>query len=371
MKILVLNWRDVRHPKSGGAELVTMEHAKGWVKRGNSVTWLTAHYEEAKWNENVEGVRFIRRAGSQTIYLYAPVFLLFHAREYDVIVDEVHGFPFFSPIFTRTPIVMFIHEIAGDIWDYMFPFPKNIIGKILESLYFRVYRMGYVWTAAQSTAQELVDRGIPRNKCVIIPNPIVPSDHKIPVVHKEKYPTYLFVSRVVRMKGVEEVIKAFSFISREDGYAVLWIIGGGEEDYIRELKRMINEYGINGKVFFFGIVSEQEKYDRMARAHILLHASVKEGWGLVVLEAASVRTPSVVYNVSGLKDIVKNGKTGVVIQDNSPQEMARQAMLLIKDRKRYATFQKNGLEWVKSLHWDDVIGQSLDMLVRAAEKRVP
>ena len=66
-----------------------------------------------------------------------------------------------------------------------------------------------------------------------------------------------------------------------------------------------------------------------------------------------------------LKDVVKNGKTGVVIQNNSPQEMALEAIRLYDDAKRYQLYQKNGKEWVDSLQWDDVIKQSLSLLKKA------
>jgi glycosyltransferase involved in cell wall biosynthesis len=370
MKILILNWRDVRHPKSGGAEFVTMEHAKGWIARGHNVTWLTADYSGAKREERIKGVKIIRRAGSFTIYLYVPLFLLLHAKEYDVIVDEVHGFPFFSPLFTRKPVVVFIHEIAGEIWDFMFSFPKNSIGKFLERLYFRLYRHCLFWTIAPSTVEELVSRGVPRSQCTAIPNPIILDDRfrKKDLGPKEAVPTFLFVSRVVRMKGIEEIIKAFSFIVKVKSNSKLWIVGKGEEDYIKELKHMIADYGVTPNVTFYGAVSEAKKYELMARAHLLLHASVKEGWGLVVLEAAFVGTPAVVYNVSGLKDVVKHQKTGIVVTNNSPQEMARQTILLYNDNKEYAIFQKNGRAWVQSLSWNRVIPQSLDILQRAIRK---
>ncbi len=363
MKILILNWRDVRHPKSGGAELVTMEHAKGWVTAGNRVTWLTASYPGAKKESIVEGVHFVRRAGTYTVYLYAWIYLILNSRLVDVVVDEVHGFPFFSPLFTRKPVVVFIHEIAGEIWDYMFSFPKNIIGKSLERWYFRLYRHCLFWTDAPSTVNELVDRGIPRSQCVAIPCPIV---HPQKIVRKkEPSPTFLFVSRVVRMKGVEEIIKAFSFIARVQPKANLWIVGAGEQSYIEELKWMMNEYGIKKRVTFFGNVSDAQKFELMARSHLLLHASVKEGWGLVVLEAASVGTPAVVYNVGGLRDVVRDRKTGIVIPDNSPQTMAIQAMQLLTDAKKYKKMQTNARKWAESLTWKDAVGQSLQILTRA------
>lgn len=376
MKILILNWRDLAHPRAGGAELVTMEHAKGWVRAGNSVTWLTGFYG-GKREETIDGVQIVRRAGSLTIYLYAMVYVMINGRSFDVIVDEAHGFPFFSPLFTKTPVVLFIHEIAGEIWDYMFTFPKKNIGKLLEKWYFRIYRNCYIWTDAPSTVEELVGRGIPRKQCFAIPCPIIHDEtlaneygtknNKQKTKNQElrtknKVPTYIFVSRVVRMKGVEEVIKAFSFICLDDPHARLWIVGGGEDDYIEKLKIMVMEYGIEKNVEWLGVVSEQKKYELMACAHLILHASVKEGWGLVVLEAASVGTPAVVYNVSGLKDVVKHGKTGIVIASNSPHDMAREAIMLTHDTKRYASYQKNGIEWSKSLKWNDVIKQSLSVL---------
>jgi len=376
MNILILNWRDLAHPRSGGAELVTMEHAKGWVRLGNSVTWLTGFYGGKK-EEWVDGVHIVRRAGSLTIYLYAMVYLLLNGRSFDVIVDEAHGFPFFSPMFTKTPVVLFIHEIAGDIWDFMFTFPKKNIGKLLERWYFRLYRHCFVWTDAPSTVEELVERGIPRKQCVAIPCPITLdkglriNDKRYPkslifnLSSKESVPTYIFVSRVVKMKGVEEVIKAFSFIFLENPFSKLWIVGGGEKAYVENLKSMIREYGIEKNVEWFGVVSEEKKYELMAKAHIILHASVKEGWGLVVLEAASVGTPAVVYNVTGLRDVVKNGDTGIVVSSNSPQDMAREAILLENDSKRYAHYQKNGIKWVRSLNWPDAIKKSFAILKSA------
>jgi glycosyltransferase involved in cell wall biosynthesis len=366
MNILLLNWRDVRHPKSGGAELVTMEHAKRWAKAGHQVTWLTANYPGAPRESFVDGVYFVRRWGTHTVYLYAPLYLLLNSRHIDVVVDEVHGFPFFSPLFTRKPVVVFIHEIAGEIWDFMFPFPKNIIGKLLEKWYFLLYRNKLFWTDAPSTVEELALRGIPKRQCIAIACPLIEQGMPKNIsLQKESDPTYIFVSRVVRMKGIEEIIKSFSFIVRTQSNAKLWIVGGGEQDYVNELKAMIAEYGVTEKVKFFGAVSEEKKFRLMAAAHILLHASVKEGWGLVVLEAARVSTPAVVYNVAGLRDVVKDKKTGIVLENNSPIEMAQASIMLYNDSTRYKQYQAQGVKWVKSLTWQEAADKSLGLLEKA------
>jgi glycosyltransferase involved in cell wall biosynthesis len=371
MNILILNWRDKSHPKSGGAEIVTFEHARHWVKMGHHVTWLTSWYDGALHTERIDGFTIQRRLGSLKIYVYVPWHLLFHGKEYDVIVDEVHGIPFFSPFFTSTPVVMFIHEIAGEIWDFMYPFPINVVGKLLESLYFRIYRSHKIWTDAPSMVSEIIKRGIEEKNCIAIPCPIS-VDRKnsthLMGYEKEKSPTYIFVSRVVKMKGIEEVIKAFSFIRKEQKNARLWIIGSGEISYIEELQLMMKEYGILDRTTFLGKVTEKEKFEYMSKAHLLLHASVKEGWGLVVLEAAYAGTPSIVYNVPGLRDVVHDKETGIVIPDNSPMEMAQAAVRLIEDKKRYESMRVKGRAWVDSLKWDDVAIKSIQVLKSAIKQ---
>jgi glycosyltransferase involved in cell wall biosynthesis len=169
------------------------------------------------------------------------------------------------------------------------------------------------------------------------------------------------------MKGIEEVIKAFSFIVKEQPDAKLWIVGGGEDTYITQLKTMMKEYGAFDNTYFWGKVTEKEKLSLMARAHILLHASVKEGWGLVVLEAAFMGTPSVVYNVAGLRDVVKNGKTGIVLEDNSPRHMASESIKLFLNKNRYTQFVRSGKAWVESLTWHDVAKQSLALLEKGVK----
>jgi len=367
MKILLLNWRDIRHPKSGGAEIITMQHAKGWVKRGHSVTWFTSSYSGATSEETIEGVHIIHTGGSLTVYALAPWYIFWNSKKYDVIIDEVHGIPFFAKLFTNTPVVIFIHEIAGDIWDYMYTFPINKIGKWLEAWMFTIYKKNRFWTIAQSTVEELVKRGIERKNCIAIPNQIIVNEseeknNKIASYQKEKNPTYIFVSRVVKMKGIEEVIKAFSFILREQKEARLWIVGGGDVVYLKELKNMMEEYQILSHVTFFGRVSEEKKMELMRKAHILLHASVKEGWGLVVMEAASVGTPSVVYNVPGLIDVVQGGKTGVIVKENSPQDMAKEAIQLYVDVKRYEKLQYEAKQWINSIQWNILIKNSESFL---------
>lgn len=93
--------------------------------------------------------------------------------------------------------------------------------------------------------------------------------------------------------------------------AVLWVIGTGPmEDELR----LSAPEGVQ----FLGKISESEKMERLARAHVLILTSVREGWGLVVTEAAAVGTPTVAYDVAGLADSVR-ASNGLLAAPNPEQ----------------------------------------------------
>lgn len=367
LNILLLNWRDIRHPKAGGAEIVTMEHTKGWVKKGHTVTWLTSRYKGSKKDEIIDGVYIMRRSGSLFIYLWGFFYTLLYGFHYDVIIDEIHALPFLTPLATKTPKIAFIHEVAGKIWDYMAPFPISAFGKMFERIYFPLYKSVVFWTDSYSTIEELQQMGISKSNCVEIPCPIHKKEIR-DITKKENNPTFIFVSRVVAMKGIQDVIDSFTYILKELPSAQLLIVGSGEVRYVNSLKKYIHDLGIEQHIRFLGKLDEDLKLALMKQSHILLHASVKEGWGLVVLEAASQGTPSVVYNVPGLKDVVKHNKTGFIVNQNVPKHLAKAALELYKDAGRYKRYQAEGKKWVDSLKWDEVISKS-ELLLQTVVSR--
>lgn len=361
MNILILNWRDPKNPKSGGAEYVTLQHAKGWVNNGERVTWFTSMYSGALNEEVIEGIRVVRQGSSISVFFYAMVYYFFHGKDIDVIVDEVHGIPFFAKFYARIPIIVFVHEVAGIIWDVMYPFPVSWIGKMFERFYLWVYREHYFWTDATSTKRELISFGVSRDRCVAISCPIGNTViAKLPI--KNTVPTFLFVGRVVRMKGVEDILNAFTILHSSLPTATLWMVGDGDSRYIQVLHDKVKEAGLEKHVVWWGKVGEKKKLQLMAKAHVLLHASVKEGWGLVVLEAASQGTPTVAYPSGALRDTIIDRQTGILTVLSTPEDLATQAFTLYNDKITYSKMQKRGLLWSTSFTWNDATKQSLALL---------
>jgi glycosyltransferase involved in cell wall biosynthesis len=89
----------------------------------------------------------------------------------------------------------------------------------------------------------------------------------------------------------------------------LTVVGSGEVQ--GDLKQLVNELGLEAQVVFTGSLAEPEKNAQLMQAHVLLHTSVREGWGLNVIEANALGTPAVVYPVAGLVDSTVHGETGL------------------------------------------------------------
>lgn len=363
MNILILNWRDPKNPLAGGAEIVTFEHAKAWVNAGHNVTWFSPRFFNSVEKEKIEGINMIRKGNSLTVYLYAPFYYFFSNSHFDLVIDQIHGIPFFTPLYVRTKKIAFIHEVAGEIWDYMYPFPLNKLGKFIESIYFKFYKNIIFWTCSESTVNDLQAYGIKKSQCFIIPNGIANNPiTKLP--QKADVPTFIFVNRIVKMKGIEDVLEAFFYIKQEFVNAQLWIVGTGERNYVERIKMQVDKMGLKKHVTFLGFVAESKKLALMQKSHLLLHASVKEGWGLVIIEAASQATPSIVYNVGGLRDSVNNNITGIIVKKNEPKEIANESIKLLKNKERYISFQKNCLSIARKLTWGKILPVSLRLITQ-------
>lgn len=361
-KILILNWRCPKNPISGGAEMVTLEHAKAWAKNGFDVTWLTGNYKDGKDYEKIDGVGIYRFGSPFSIYFLAPFLYWFKWNgNFDLIIDEFHGIPFLSPLWAwKSKKLAYVHEVAQEIWDEMFPFPINIVGKIYEKIYFYFYKEIPFLTGSNSTKQDLISYGISENNIEILPHGLFLKPVST-VPQKEKDLTLLYVSRLVRMKGIEDAIIIFSKVLKKAPNARFWIVGDGEESYIDRLHSLIKVLHLEKTVTFFGYVDETKKTELYQKAHFLLHTSVREGFGLVVTEANSQGTPALTYDSPGLRDVVKNGINGYTFQKEKYDLIADKCISLYNSSE-YKKLAQSAINSSKKYDWDKITKQSLEKI---------
>ena len=342
LRILIFTWRDLAHAKAGGAEIYTNNVVREWVRAGHEVTLFCAAVEGRPAIQEDGGARIIRRGTRFSVYREAKRFYKEEGRgNFDLVIDEGNTRPFLTPKWVNdTPVVALTFQVCRELWSYQMPFPVSTLGRYwLEPKWLRTYRNILTVTISNSSKESLEAYGLKR--VVVIPigqNPL----KSIPSVARESRPTIIFVSRLEAHKRPDEAIRAFGILQEKMTDAVLWIIGSGPmED---DLRRMAPE-----GVVFLGKVPPEKKLERLARAHVLIATSVREGWGLVVSEAASVGTPSVTYDVAGLRDSVRESE-GILTVAN-PEQLAQTLVRVLE------TWLRDGLPTISPkgvIPWKDV-----------------
>ena len=107
---------------------------------------------------------------------------------------------------------------------------------------------------------------------------------------------------------------------------------------------------------------------RLAVAVFQLHTSIREGWGLNVLEANALGTPAVVYPVDGLVDATLHDDTGIVTREETPESMAEALADLLKQPGKYERFRQRACDRTREFHWSRILPPACDWLEKLASK---
>lgn len=360
MRILILNWRDIRNPLSGGAEMLTHEIAKRWAEWGHVVTQFSSGFKNSSKEEEIDGIKIIRRGRWWNVHIFAFFYYLSVRKNVDVIIDEVHWFPFFSAIYARKKTLLLACEVAGKLFYKLFPSPLAFAWRMVEKFYIVVYKNIPIIAISMSTKKDLIREGLKENNITILPMGLsLPKDLKIHP--KEKKPTIIYLGRLVVQKGIEDALASFSITRKYMPDSMLWILGSGKTSYVEKIKKTATRLGLIKNVIFFGLVSENDKFKLLSKAHILISPSIHEGWGLTVPEAGAVGTVSVVYNSAGLRDLILNGRNGLICKQNTPSDLAKNIVMLLKNKNLYSRLRRNIIMDVKKYNWDDCARVALDV----------
>lgn len=309
--VVLLNWRDTGHPQGGGSERYVEHVAFGLAERGYRVTICCSAYPGAAADETVRGVRFRRRGNDLTVYWYA---LLFVARAgADLVVDVQNGLPFLSRLVTRSPVVVLVHHLHREQWRIVFGPVVGRVGWWIESwLAPRVYRRCRYVTVSEATRGGLAGLGVAPDRVKVVHNGL---DAPPPVVPgRSPTPLLVAVSRLAPHKRLEHAIEAVARLRPRWPQLRLEIVGRGP--WHDQLAACAAERGVADAVVLHGWVDEQTKHATLATSWAHLCPSVKEGWGLVVIEAAVHGVPTVAYrSAGGVTESVRDGRTGLLVDD--------------------------------------------------------
>jgi len=347
----------------GGAEVFTREVARRWVEQGHEVTLFASEFPGCKSEEFLDGVRVVRAGGRYSVYWRAKEYYKkrFSREGYDVVIDEINTRPFLTPKFVNNGerVVALIHQLAREYWFYETPFPISYIGyHFLEDRWLRNYVDVPTVTVSESTRRDLLDLGFKR--VLVVPEGLnfTPLSE---VPEKEEYPVVVYAGRLKRAKRPDHAIRAFKIVKEKFPDAELWVIVQGP--FRRDLERMAGD-----GVKFLGGLSNEERRRLLARAWVLVNPSVREGFGLNVLEANALGTPCVTYNVAGLRDSVRDGVTGLLVPSGDVEALAEAIIRVLSDDGLRERLSRNALGWARSFSWDKTAKEFLKIVGFVVEK---
>jgi len=364
MRFLMLNWRDPENPLAGGAERVTLAYLAALAGRGHEVFWFANDFPGAAREETIDGIKIVRGGGKGTSILAAKKW---HRgqKKFDLVIDQHHGIAWFAPWWCKTNCVSYIHEVLGPIWNSFYPWPLSAIGKWQERRTHWLYRRIPFWTASADTRDILKAHGVRSIK--IIPYGV----HTVALADLPDKPLnpplrLVAVSRLAPNKRIDHAIRAVKCLADKNIQAGLTIVGTGEVE--KQLHQLAADLKIADCVSFAGLLSEEQKDEQLRQAHFLLHTSIREGWGLNVIEANAMGTPAAVYPVAGLVESTLHDETGIVAREETPESLAESLVTILKTPGKYDRLRANAWNRSKTFHWNQILPTACDWLEEQAAK---
>lgn len=334
--VVVCSWRDAWHPEGGGAEHFLRRIGEDLARTGCDVTVLTARYPGSAAEERSGGLTYLRAGGKLGVYARSwwRLARMRLPRE-AVVVDVQNGLPFFTRLATRARVVVLVHHVHREQWPIVYGPLASRLGWFLESRVATVlYRGCQYVTVSDVSREELAGLGVDRRRISVVHNGV---DDASSTASRSDTPRVCVLGRLVPHKQVEHVVDAVAHLRTELPGLHLDVIGDGW--WREELEQHVRRRGANEAVTFHGHVTEVRKDELLAGAWVNAVPSVKEGWGLTVVEAARHAVPTVAYRgAGGVAESVVDGVTGLLAEDRDDfAGQLRRLLLDAGERERLGT----------------------------------
>jgi glycosyltransferase involved in cell wall biosynthesis len=369
-RVLFLNWRDPAHPLAGGAEVYCWEIARRFAAAGAQVTLLTSRPSGAPARTLVDGVRVDRRGGTYSLYAHAAAFLARNRRHFDAVVDCQNGIPFFSPAFMgrATAIVCVIHHVHQEQFGVHFRWPLRVLGRELEGRWSRlVYGRRPMAVVSPSTSAAVRATLGLRGPIFIVPNG-ASSPARSESRRRSPSPQIGCVGRLAAHKRMDLLVRAALELRGRVPGLTIDIAGDGPDR--QRLETLANDLGVDHVVRFLGHVSPEVKERLLGSAWLTVNPSMGEGWGLSVLEANAHGVPAVAYRVPGLRDSVRDGITGWLVNpgDDLSAPVAH-ALATLSEPDEADAWAARCRAWAARFDWDESARRLAGIIVAERAQR--
>ncbi|MEU9389559.1 glycosyltransferase family 4 protein [Streptomyces sp. NPDC048324] len=355
-RIVFLAHRDLDNPAAGGSELLVDRLAEGLTGLGHQVTLICggpAAYRDYK---------VVSAGGEFGHYLRARSAFARQVGETDLLVEVCNGMPYLAPLWHRGPTLCLVNHIHSDLWKMRFGGPLTPaarLGRRLEQWALTgAQHRSLMVAVSPSTAHALRAIGVERDRIRVVHNGV---EEPGPRAERSAEPLFVAVGRLVEYKRIDLLLRLWERVRPVTGGRLV-IVGDGPE---RQRLEQLAGPGVE----FAGHVSEAEKHRLLCAAWLLLHPSAVEGWGLVVTEAATRQTPTVAFDVPGLRDSVVDGETGVLAHGESSFAAAWCTLVLSGERR--AAMGKAARDRAARYRWHRTVRQFRAVAAEAVRSWTP
>lgn len=345
-RVHVLAWRDLDDDEAGGSENHADEFMRRWQEAGLSVMHRTSHAVGRPSVDVRHGYDVVRRGGRMTVFPRVAISeTLGRMGPYDALVEIWNGVPWLSPIWCRKPRILILHHIHGPMWNQMFPKPLAALGRTIETrLAPPLYRRTPTVTTSTDTHEELMHLGWKPE--LVTTGPVGVDDFFSPGGDKTTHPSILAVGRQAPVKRFLDLLEQVRRTRERVPNVTLTLVGDGPER--GSIEAWIRDHDASW-VTLTGRVERTVLRDHYRRSWIVASASLAEGWGLALTEAAGCATPAVATDISGHRCSVLHDRTGILAPLN---ELGDAMAAVLSDevlRKRLSTEAERR---ARTLTWD-------------------
>jgi glycosyltransferase involved in cell wall biosynthesis len=367
-RVHMLAWRDLADVEAGGSELHAATIARLWAEAGIDVVMRSSFAQGSPPETVRDGYRVIRRAGRYAIFPRAVLAELQGRHgERDALVEIWNGVPFFTPLWVRGPRITFLHHHHEKMWPMVLSPKLAQLGATIETrLAPPLYRRSSIVTLSESSRRDIIAKLRLRPERVRVVPPGI-DDRFTPSGAKSTHPLIVAVGRLMPSKRFDELIRAVDQVRRHRPDVELVIVGEGYER--DNLLRLITDLHASEWVRLAGRVSDDDLVSLYRRAWLVASASISEGWGMTLTEAAACGTPAVATRIPGHEDAVLDGATGLLVDSAVGLEGALSRVLL--DDELRMRLSSDALAHASRFTWGATALGTMQALVDDAQRRGP
>jgi len=367
-------------PYVGGVETHVATLSSELVRRGHDVTVLTSRADRGLLErEDLHGVH-VRRVKARAVWLRTPIAPATKAVLSSIDADVVHAHspPPLTSYYAakassrrRVPFVITYHCDIG---------VPSVFGPLIESVYRHTLEYSTIRRANRiivtTATYAATSRAVWRYNPAVIPNAVdlqryrpendgsaIRARHGI----DQGESVVLFVGRMVEQKGIENLIEAAKSVA----YAKFLLVGGGPE--LDSLRRLAARLGVAGRVIFTGQVSGDDLPSYFAACDVFVLPSVSrlEAFGIVALEAMATGKPVVVSDIPGVREVIADGKEGLLADPVDPEDLGGKIRILLADDRKRSVMGRAGRETVERNFGVETVVDRIEALYRdlAANRR--